>query len=186
MKLTKDQIGNLAWIVLLVLILFTPVGFHLKVWTNTLFSFTPNDIAEHDRETLKNYRWALQNLEGKPFSFESVKGKVVFVNYWATWCPPCVAELPNQEELYKVYGDSVAFLFVARDDKDKVMAFLDKKGYTLPVYFAKTKPPELLATNSLPTTFILSKTGAIAIHKKGSADWDNPKVKSLLDVLLKE
>ena len=104
----------------------------------------------------------------------------------ATWCPPCVAEMPSFLKLYEDYGDKVDFFFVANDKKDKVTAFLQKKGYEFPVYFEKSRGPELLSSNSIPATFILNKSGEIVVDERGVADWNSDSTRALLDTLIAE
>ena len=90
---------------------------------------------------------------------ESLKGKVVFINYWATWCPPCIAEMPSLQKLYSEYKDKAVFLFVANDEPDKVGYFMREKGFNFPVYFQVSEPAEELRSKSLPTTFIINSEG---------------------------
>ncbi|TMU50616.1 TlpA family protein disulfide reductase [Flagellimonas algicola] len=186
MKLSKEQISDGIWILAIVLILFTPVGFHLGVITGKLFSGSAGVIAEDKRETLENYQWKLVHLDGSQFNFEDTQGKVVLVNFWATWCPPCVAELPSMDRLHNAYKDKVIFAFVANDDKEKVQSFLVKREFDLPVYFEASRTPDLLVSRSIPATYILDKSGAIVVREIGAAQWDSEETRELLDQLLAE
>lgn len=186
MKISKNQISNGIWILSIILILFTPVGFHLRVFVGKLFSTSASVINVEERKTLKTYDWDLVDLDGNRFDFESNKGKVVMVNLWATWCPPCVAELPSLVALHKDYKDKVVFAFVANDKKVKVTSFLEKKNYHLPVYFEVSKTPELLVSKSIPATYILSKSGQLVVAEKGVADWNSANIRNVLDELLLE
>ncbi|MGB5360301.1 MAG: TlpA disulfide reductase family protein, partial [Eudoraea sp.] len=113
------------------------------------------------------------------------KGDVIFINFWATWCPPCVAEMPDLQLLYDAYGEKVTFLFIARDKKEKVSSFMMKKKYNLPVYFESGFTPKTLYSAALPTTFVIDKKGNIVVAETGSAAWNSQSVRSLLDGLLK-
>ncbi|MHA7831222.1 MAG: TlpA family protein disulfide reductase [Flagellimonas sp.] len=188
MKITKEQISNLIWIVAIILILFTPVGFYPRVWVNKIVAtvISPGTVDEDEQTTLKNYNWNLIDLEGKQTNLQSKKGKVVLINVWATWCPPCVAELPGFIELYSDYKDKVTFVFVANDEKEKVREFLKKKGYELPVYFQASVMPQELESRSIPVTYILDKKGNIVVDKTGAANWDSDKTRSLLDELISQ
>ena len=106
------------------------------------------------------------------------------VNLWATWCPPCVAELPGFATLYADYKDKVEFAFVANDDQEKVLTFLEKKGYDLPVYFQVSATPKALESGSIPVTYIIDKKGDLVVDKTGAANWNSDKVRNLLDQLL--
>lgn len=188
MKFSKEQISNAIWILALVLILFTPVGFHLRVWANKVIAATlsADVVADDEQITLEDYHWNLMDLEGQHIDFKSTKGKVALVNVWATWCPPCVAELPSFMELYGDYKDKLVFAFVANDEKEKVEAFLKKKGYGLPVYFQASKAPQELTSTTIPATYIISRSGKIVVDEKGAANWNSERIRALLDELIAE
>ena len=178
---------NLPWLLTLVvmaLILFTPLGFHLKVWVNRLLSPDPKIIASSTFERPKIEDWKLHDLRGNSFHAENLKGQVVLINFWASWCPPCVAEMPSLEKLHMEFGDRASFLFVARDQKDKVISYLEKNNYNFPVYFESTLPPVELNNNALPTSYILDKTGKIVVAHTGAANWYAEDTRKLLDSLL--
>jgi len=184
-KLTKDQWINIAMLIGIILILFTPVGFHAKVYVNKLVAFTSPSIAEGNEQVLLAASdWELYSDSGKRLPMESLKGKVVVLNFWATWCPPCVAEMPNLQALYDQYGKEVVFLFIAHDKADKVNTFLKKNEYNLPVFYEGNGIPDKLFSKSIPITFILDKSGAIVVKEKGAANWNAKKVTDLLDGLL--
>ncbi|MCK0162159.1 TlpA family protein disulfide reductase [Allomuricauda sp. F6463D] len=188
MRITKEQISNGIWILAILIILFTPVGFHVRVWVNKVVAtvISPGTVDEDDRANLKNYDWSLVGLNGERTNLESNKGEVILINVWATWCPPCVAELPGFVELYDDYKDKVTFAFVANDERQKVEAFLTKKGYTLPVYFQVSNAPPELDSNSIPVTYILDKQGNIVVDKTGAANWNSDNTRALLDDLISE
>ncbi|NAY93309.1 redoxin domain-containing protein [Muricauda sp. JGD-17] len=186
MKLSKKQIGNAIWILAIALIVFTPVGFHLRVMVSKLFATGADIISVEEQQTLENYNWQLADIKGNRYNFESSRGEVVLLNFWATWCPPCVAELPSLEKLHKDYKDKVTFAFVANDKVDRVSAFLKKKGYDLPVYFQATAVPGELEHSSIPTTYIISKSGKIVVAESGVANWNSKSTRDLLNQLLKQ
>ncbi|MFT0716620.1 TlpA family protein disulfide reductase [Flagellimonas lutimaris] len=188
MKITKEQISNGIWILAIVLILFTPLGFYPRVWVNKIVAtvLSPSTVDKDEQSNLKNYNWDLIDLEGKQTNLQSRKGEVILINVWATWCPPCVAELPGFADLYKDYGDKVNFAFVANDEKQKVETFLKKKGYDLPVYFQVSATPKELESGSIPVTYILDKQGNIVVDKTGAANWNSDKTRALLDKLIAE
>ena len=116
----KGKIVNILLLLFLAVILFTPIGFHVKVFMNRVISWNPSKIAVEDQKVLDNYSWYLDNREGQSYNLEQAHGQVVLINIWASWCPPCVAEMPDLNELYSDYGDDVVFLFVARDEELKI------------------------------------------------------------------
>ena len=188
MKFIRKNLSNILFL-LFALFLFTPYGLPvrallikgLSVVTTRVFNM---EVDEDEREKLNDFNWNLASMSGENLSFESLKGKVILVNFWATWCPPCVAEMPGMQELYDDYGDRVAFVFIARDDHERVVKFLQKKNLSLPVYYERTAPPKAMTTSSLPTTYVIDSQGMILVDKVGAADWNSKKVRSLLDEML--
>lgn len=108
----------------------------------------------------------------------SLKGKVVFVNFWATWCPPCLAEMPSIHQLYTQFKDDKEVVFILVDaDSDFVKAqqYMDRKGYQLPLYNAASSIPDVIFKGSLPTTVVFDKKGRISYHGAGAADYASDK-----------
>ncbi|MBT8311391.1 MAG: TlpA family protein disulfide reductase [Flavobacteriaceae bacterium] len=178
---------NWFWLLLLIglaLYLFTPLGFHAQVFVNRVFSHNPEPVASRTADIPDLQDWELTDMEGKTFPVISVKGEVTLLNFWASWCPPCVAEMPSLDTLYGDYKDQVRFLFIARDQKERVTNYLEKEGYDFPVYFERGLTPKKLYYGGLPTTYILDKSGKITVAHSGAADWNAPEVRDLLDSLL--
>ncbi|MGB5434891.1 MAG: TlpA disulfide reductase family protein [Maribacter sp.] len=186
MKFGRKQYINTALIIGIVLFLFTPVGFYVRVYVARLLSSSASVLKTELQLSVENYDWEMMDVNGHTFNFERARDKVVLINFWATWCPPCVAEMPSLQGLYDDYGDKVVFLFIAEDSAEKVTSFMDKKGYDLPVYYSKTEAPDLLLAKLLPTTYVLDKNGKIIIAETGAADWNSEKVRKILDGLLTE
>lgn len=133
--------------------------------------------------------FTMTDLQGKQVTFESLKGKVIFLNIWATWCPPCIAEMPNIQKLYdKVGSDKIAFVMLSVDEEGlpKVKKFIDRKGYTFPVYVPASQFPEAFYSQAIPTTFIISPEGKIIARQEGMADYDTPEVVAFLQSMVKE
>lgn len=188
MKFIKKHLSNIIFFGF-ILFLFTPYGLPVRTTLIKGMSFVTTQIfsIEVDREdikTLSSYNWKLVNTDRESINFESLNGKVIVVNFWATWCPPCIAEMPSFEKLYKAYKEDVVFLFVANDEEKKVLKFLDKNEYTFPVYFEASNRPVEMQSNSLPTTYIINRNGEIVVNKTGAVDWNSKKVKNLLDTLI--
>jgi len=186
MKFSKKQWINIVLIIGIILILFTPVGFYARVFVSRFLSTSAAVLKTELQMPVDNYNWQLVNADGKDFNFMDAKGKVVLVNFWATWCPPCVAEMPSLQSLYNDYNEEVVFMFVAQDKVEKVSAFIAKKGYTLPVYYSKTEAPSILTSKTIPSTYVINKEGKIIIAKTGLANWNSDKTRKILDELLVE
>jgi thiol-disulfide isomerase/thioredoxin len=126
--------------------------------------------------------WRLRDVStSAETSLSAFRGKVVFLNVWATWCPPCVMEMPSIARLYERFRSdpNVAFLLVSvDDDSEKVRSFLEKNGYTMPTYLevARSSAPAALQTRGIPATFILDGEGVIRRSKVGAMEWDSPAI----------
>lgn len=173
-----------------ILFLFTPLGLPTRALlikgvsyiTTRVFSV---ELNEADQIHLSNYDWKLTDLNNQKVNLDQFKGKVILVNFWATWCPPCIAEMPSFQDLYDDYNDKVVFLFIAQDDENKVRKFLLDKKHDIPVYFPISTRPVEMNSNSLPTTYVINKKGQIVVDKTGALDWNSKKVRYLLDDLIK-
>jgi len=118
----------------------------------------------------------LIDLNDKPVDFSSFEGKVVFVNNWASWCPPCIVEMPSIEELKgKLKGEDVVFVMVSFDqEKEKATEFIKRKGFDFDVYFPGPNYPYM--TSSIPATFILDKNGKTVSEQVGMADYSGDEI----------
>ena len=132
-----------------------------------------------------DYNFKLKNLNGEFTDLSEFKGKVVFINIWATWCPPCVAEMPNIQSLYdKIENDNIEFIMLSMDNsEEKAKKFIDKKGFTFPVFMAASKVPAMFRAPSIPTTFVISRKGKVVSKKVGMANYDKKKFKTFLEEL---
>lgn len=180
------KISRSDWVFLgiLGLLIFTPAGTFIKVQANRLLAFSPSAIEESKRETLVDYRWNLVDSEGNMVNFETFRNKPTLVNFWATWCPPCIAEMPDLNKLYNAYKDRVNFVFVSDENPEITSAFINKYQYDFQNFRPTAQAPQLLQSSALPTTYLLSAEGEIVIKKTGAADWNHQKVKELLDQLI--
>ena len=132
------------------------------------------------------YLWELIDLqEAEWWSFSETKGEVVFINYWATWCGPCVAEMQSIQDLYDEYKDRVRFILISTEEPKKIKVFRDRYQYTLPFNSVINAPP-VFQTNKYPTTYIVNKEGIIVSKQYGSHDWNSEKVHNFLDKILAE
>ena len=132
-----------------------------------------------------NMDWSVKSIYGETVHMDKdFTGKVLIMNFWATWCPPCVAEMPSIEKLFLKYKGRVEFACISREPIDTLITFRDKHKYTLPMYHIKTNPPFEFQNQSIPVTFIISKDRRIVLKHAGGADWAHEKVVNYIEKLI--
>ncbi|TQI70065.1 thiol-disulfide isomerase/thioredoxin [Gramella sp. Hel_I_59] len=186
MKLFKNQWSNIIIIVIILVMVIPQTRKPVQIFVNKLISFAPSVNDEEDQEKLASYDWILEDKRGKRIEFSEFENEVIVVNFWATWCPPCIAEMPSFQEVYEDYGEKVRFVFVSGEQHQTTDNYMKRKRFTLPSYKMRTKAPEPMLGKTLPTTYVISKSGKIVIDKVGSADWNSDSFRSTLDKLLQE
>ncbi|MBI4853981.1 MAG: TlpA family protein disulfide reductase [Acidobacteria bacterium] len=125
-------------------------------------------------EALADYGWSATDLTGKTIQASEWKGKVVILNMWATWCGPCVAEMPSLQQLYdKTKADNIVFALVSNEDQETVNKFVQKRKYSLPIYTISENLPSAFSTEVIPKTFVISPTGKIVFEHIGGANWND-------------
>lgn len=152
----------------------------------TSFPASTLDNDEQFKVSNATNSWLLTDLNGNQVTYGELSEKPLFLNIWATWCPPCVAELPGIQELNSEFGQQVSFILVSNENPEIVKAFAKKYNYDgLPFYISNSVPPEF-SSRSIPTTFIIDKNGIVKVNKKGAAKWNSDKTEKLLHQLIKE
>jgi len=131
-----------------------------------------------------SYDFKLLDQDGQDVPFDSFEGQVVFLNFWATWCPPCVAEMPDINSLYDETSDSVSFVMISLDkDRKKAMEYVAANEFDFPIYFLNSSLPNTYNVRSIPTTYVLSKEGKVKVANHGMAKYNSKSFKSLLSKL---
>jgi len=147
-----------------------------------------NVVAEKMDNSIEN-DVTFQDGNGKLIALNDLKGKVVFINFWATWCPPCIQEMPSINELKAKFegNENIVFLMVDVDGKhQRSQAFIDKRKYNFSVYFPHSEIPKEHLAGAIPTTVILDKKGAIAARIEGGRDYSLPEIFNGLRKLLEK
>lgn len=118
----------------------------------------------------------LKNEQGEAVQLSSYLGKPVFLNFWASWCPPCKAEMPAIQKAYESYGDQVVFYAVnvtAGDIKEEALNFMKSNHYEMPILFDYDgKAANLYRTKTIPTSFFIDKNGVIKVKHIGPMNGD--------------
>ncbi|MEF3080316.1 TlpA family protein disulfide reductase [Winogradskyella poriferorum] len=180
--------SNIIFIILILLLIIPQTRQSIQIWLHKgIALINPvNEVSPDKRVRLESYDWQLVNENKATYNLKQAEGKVVLINFWATWCPPCIAEMPSLQDLYNDYGDKVEFLFITTDSFETVQAFKTKNNYTFPVYIRRSDYPKELITRSIPRTLIVNKQGDIIIDKSGAVDWNSDNIRAQLDQLLAE
>ena len=134
--------------------------------------------------------FSLSDPSGKTYTLSELKGSVVFINFWATWCPPCIEEMPSIQNLYNGFKDRKEFRMVTilyKDDYEKAMAYMKQNNYALPVLIDREgKSAKAYGVTGVPETYIVDKQGVLREKVIGPADWNSTEADSLISNLLKQ
>ncbi|MBN1132607.1 MAG: TlpA family protein disulfide reductase [Bacteroidales bacterium] len=177
----------LFWLLLVLLIIPGPRKF-IATSVNRIFlniRYPGTARAENQaRLTARDFQWNITDKLENQISLSDFSGEVIFLNFWATWCPPCIAELPEIQKLYNKYGNRVTFLLVTNEDPERVKSFMSKYHYELPVYYNSGTIPDILRTKAIPTTYIISPDGRIVTKKSGAVNWNSRATGKIFEELL--
>jgi peroxiredoxin len=133
--------------------------------------------------------FTLVDADGKTYTLSSLRGKVVLINFWATWCPPCLAEMPSMEQLNSRFAgeDFVLLAINAEEDaRDIVLEFLEENPHSFPVLLdGELKVQQQYGVYRFPESFIVRRDGIIAQRVSGAIGWNYRKIVNLISFLIK-
>jgi len=179
---------DILFIVFIILLIIPGTRKEVSSWLVRLTALPPSELsAESQFKISKEARnWQLYDMEGNVVTLDEMLDKPVFLNFWATWCPPCIGELPGIKDLYNTYKDKVRFVLVTNEQPGQVSKFAAEHDYRkLPFYIGRGTPSDFYS-ESIPTTFVIDKDGTVVISKKGAARWNSGRMEKLLDELLQK
>lgn len=156
---------------------------------NSKIEAAPAENSEGNEAGKPAGTFSVVNSAGEQINTADLKGKVVFINFWASWCPPCRAEFPSIQKFYDKYKgtENVVFFTVNLDDNPELgKKYLAKENLTLPFLVPSSIIPQELFSGNLPTTVILDKKGNIRLHHAGVGDYSSKSFYSQIDGLLAE
>ncbi|NPA36227.1 MAG: TlpA family protein disulfide reductase [Chlorobi bacterium] len=158
-----------------------------RIISSTVIRYTMMQPKENNDlifVTKDDLNWKLISEDGKQVSPSQSFGKPIFINFWATWCPPCIAEMPSIQSFYDKYRDRVDFYLISNENIALMKKHLKKRELTLPVYSLASPVSGKFKSRKIPTSFLISPEGKIVMIKQGAADWDGSKVFSIVDKML--
>lgn len=189
-KQNKWRRSLIEWGVLISIVLFLYLtGLHTQV-IGTLqrgllaTGLIKPDIPEQiDGAASANLDFYFKDEEGTVRSLKNFEGDVIFMNIWATWCPPCIAEMPSINSLYEdlKYEDGISFVMVSVDeDFSEAQNFMKSRDFDLPIYHYRTKVPGTYQSREIPTTYVISPDSKIVLEKRGYAKYNTDEFKGFL------
>ena len=182
---------NIAMAIVVVILLVSPDA---KAWTLKQLMrtglFNASIEEKHTGTTdIAGLDFQFEDENGDVRQLSSLRGKVVFVNFWASWCPPCRAEFPSIQALHSRFENNPdIFFLMMNEDRERSAAnnYLDQEGYDFPLYRSRGPVPEDIYTGTLPTTIVLDKEGRIRMHHTGFANYGSRKFLDQIEVLIGE
>lgn len=158
-------------------------------WAQSKLNYKLVPNLEPIKDGTSTPEFTLPSAEGKKISLKDLRGKVVFLNFWASWCVPCRDEMPAMERLYQEFKDK-SFVVLAvniKDRKKDALAFIKELGITYPVVFDPDGQVGLLyGAWGLPTTYLIGPKGEGLTRAWGPAEWYNSNARKLIKQLLDE
>ncbi|MCF7927579.1 MAG: TlpA family protein disulfide reductase [Spirochaetales bacterium] len=127
--------------------------------------------------------FTVSNLDGGQISLSSFRGKVLFLNFWATWCPPCRKEMPSMERLYQTLkGEEFEILAVdLREKPEDVKSFVSDGGYTYPIGIdSKGSVGGMYGVRSIPTSYLIGPNGYVIAGTVGGREWDSKEIVKII------
>ena len=185
MNTLKKNLKNILFLIVIAVLIIPQTRKPIQVFLQKIIAYVkPITVNNEKNTTITDYNWKLADENNTVFNFEDAKGKVVLVNFWATWCPPCIAEMPSLQALYNDYNDKIVFLFVTSDWYKEINPFLSKNNYTFKVHRPASDYPKYFNISTIPRTFLIDKNGTIIIDESGAANWNSDKIRKIIDNLL--
>jgi len=189
-KTAWNKFSDLIFLVLIITLLFPKGRMAVGGFINNIKAqiFNPTKLQETQFIPETDFNWTLSDIEGQKINLSTLKGKVLFINLWATWCPPCVGEMPEIQQLYDEFKDdpNIIFLMISNEKPALIHRFIERNHYSFPVLSSLSQAPASFSVSSIPTTFIVSKSGQLIVKETGAANWGGEKAKALVRELLGE
>jgi peroxiredoxin len=153
----------------------------LFIWLTACVPSSAVDVGQ------KAPAFQLRNLKGKETALASLHGKVVLINFWATWCGPCRAEMPSMEAIYRHYDRAdfeILAISIDTVPEESVRSYVDEFGFRFPILLdQRLSVYELYQARVVPASFLIDREGVIRERILGAQDWNDPEVRRFIDKL---
>ncbi len=182
------RISDLLFYALLIALIIPSSRRWLMEHTQRIVMLSPSEKRVVEPLSNADWQWFVVDCSGKKHYLSEYRGKVIFINFWATWCGPCLAEMPALQEFYNHYKDNpdIVFLFVTDQDFEQTKTFMQKRGFNLPVYRMIFSPSGRLEHSSIPSSYLIDRQGRVVIEAHRSKRWNSPKVYRIVDRLISQ
>ena len=186
----RSNIGNVIFIIITAIVFFNTDARTLLIrgfmLTGLFNAEVSTETQKPDLNRLAPAGMTFRKENGELLNLSENKGKVYFINFWATWCPPCRAEMPSINKLASKIEkkDKISFIMVDVDHKmNESVKYMQKNSFNLQVYSSVSPIPEQIFNGTLPTTLIIGPHGNIVFHHTGMADYNTTEMINFLNTL---
>jgi thiol-disulfide isomerase/thioredoxin len=148
----------------------------VMLWTGIFNAKVDVEMTDGPFLTDNDYNFTFTTSGGETVRLADYRGDVIFVNVWASWCPPCVAEMPTIEKLHNNLQEhqNIRFLMLTVDEEpERAVRFMEGRGFSMPYHFPLSQLPHALRGSVLPTTWVISREGQVVYRREGIADYSN-------------
>jgi cytochrome c biogenesis protein CcmG/thiol:disulfide interchange protein DsbE len=158
--------------------------------TAVFFTMKPSHTPRIAQVGSKTEDFDLLDMNGNKVKLSDMRGSVIFVNFWATWCGSCVEELPSIERLFNSLSGNPSFKMVTilfKDSISNAAGYMKQTGYSFPVFLNPDESAaKIFGITGVPETYIIDKKGVLRYKVLGPNDWDSPQAIASFQTLMKE
>ncbi len=175
-------VSDILFVILFVLLLIPSTRKEIKFFVSKITMSQPKTISgSNNILSDEELSFTFRTENGEETDLSGYKDSVIFLNFWATWCPPCRAEMPSIQKFYNEFGDKIAFILVSNETSSTINNYLKENNFDLPISSPLMAPQGRLYSSTIPTSFLIGKKGELLMSKKGAARWDSDNVRNIIN-----
>lgn len=173
----KPWFRNAIFFLLLAVVFFSGAPRWVSVQLTRFRLAKPSPVMEPIPDSLSVYRfkYIIEEPMGEQVELQDFKGKPVFINFWASWCVPCLAEFASMEELMEELPE-VTFIFVTAEERPAFEKYLGRTSHPLRFYRQATPAPPAFSHEAIPASYVLNSDGRVVYKHVGAADWGSKEI----------